>query len=171
MPAEKAICPVEPGERKRVTFEVDGFRCAMLICSDAGIVGIYDELATERCDAVILLAAGAGNESFGLHQVELAKPEVLDRYSKTALTYVSPEGVKQSLRLNIAQVAVNQAGHDPATGYFATDRVQTRVQIKGSDPPSGRGDAPDTDTARAGPLGASTRIVVQRCRRQHAAND
>ena len=58
---EKGIPSITPGERKRTLFNIKGFRCAILICSDAGISGIYEELAGAGVNAIILITAGAGN--------------------------------------------------------------------------------------------------------------
>jgi hypothetical protein len=37
MPPEKAVAPVVASERERKIFEIDGVKCALLICADAGI--------------------------------------------------------------------------------------------------------------------------------------
>jgi len=63
MEPEKKIAAIAPAARGRRTFDVDGFRCAILICSDDGIPGIYDELAAARCDVVLLPTAGGRQRS------------------------------------------------------------------------------------------------------------
>ncbi|HYG76534.1 MAG TPA: carbon-nitrogen hydrolase family protein [Planctomycetota bacterium] len=118
MDSEKQICPVLPGERKRTLFNVNGFTCAVLICADTGIPGIFDELAGEKCDAIISITAGAGDEKFGMRQSELGNPEKLKKYLDTALTCIGQDMIATSLRLRIAQVACNQSGWKPETGYF-----------------------------------------------------
>ncbi|MCX5674893.1 MAG: carbon-nitrogen hydrolase family protein [Planctomycetota bacterium] len=115
---ERAACPVVAANRERQIFEIDGVRCALLICSDAGIPGVFDELARSRCDAVVLICAGAGDVSFGVHQAELADPGRLKTWSEQAATCLSAEAIAQSVRLGVAQIACNQAGWDPALGYF-----------------------------------------------------
>jgi predicted amidohydrolase len=118
MKPEQAAAPMTPGPKKRVIFEVDGFRCALLICSDAGIPGVYDELASAGCHAIVLITAGAGDESFGIHQAELADPEVRKKHAQQAATCLSPEAIEQCIRLDCAQIACNQAGWNAETGYF-----------------------------------------------------
>ncbi len=118
MAPEKAIAPVTSAARERVIFQVDGLRCAILICADAGIPDIFDELSKAGCDAVILICAGAGDESFGMHQAELADPAKRKSYAQSVVRCLDSAAIEQCLRLDMAQVACNQAGWNPATGYF-----------------------------------------------------
>jgi predicted amidohydrolase len=118
MEDEKKNCGTVPGERKRTLFEINGFKCAILICADTGIPGIYDELEAEKCAAIFAITAGAGRESSGFRQAELSDPERLKKYLDTALACIGPESVKTSLRLKIAQVFCNQSGWQPETGYY-----------------------------------------------------
>jgi len=115
---EKAIAPITAAERDRVIFEIDGVKCALLICADAGIPGIFDELSLAGCDVVLLICAGAGDESFGMHQAELADPARRKSYAESIARCLDPAAIEQCLRLDMAQVACNQAGWSPATGYF-----------------------------------------------------
>jgi predicted amidohydrolase len=118
MDSERRFCPVHPGERKRECFTIKGFTCAILICADTGIAGIFDELAGEKCDAIITITAGAGDQNIGFHQNELKRPERLKKYLDTALACIGPDMIATTLRLNIAQVACNQCGWQSETGYF-----------------------------------------------------
>lgn len=115
---ERAMSPVVPGERKRTCFDVNGFRCALLICADDGMPGIYEELAVQGCDAVIIITAGAGSDSMGFHQAELTVPDRRKQYAKLASALVSPESIEKCLLLKQSMIACNQAGYDPAKGYF-----------------------------------------------------
>jgi hypothetical protein len=90
----------------------------VLICADAGIEGIYEELAADGVTAVILITAGGGSDSQGCHQAQLADPEARKRYLASALNYVSTEFVQRSLALELAQISCNQSGWDKAIGYF-----------------------------------------------------
>lgn len=112
------VGPVLLGERKRVFFEVKGFRCAILICSDAGIPGVFDELAENRCDAAIVITAGAGSDTMGFHQSELANPERRKKYLDLAVSVLSSESLERCLILHQALIACNQAGWDARSGYF-----------------------------------------------------
>ena len=118
MKPERSVAPITPGPRKREIFDIAGFRCALLICSDAGIPGIVDELAAASCDLIFLITAGAGDESFGRHQAELADDETRKKHAQQAATCLSAEAIERCIRLKVAQVACNQAGWDKQTGYF-----------------------------------------------------
>jgi predicted amidohydrolase len=115
---EGASCPVVPAGRDRTFFEVEGLRLALLICSDAGIPGIFEELAAAGCDAVIIITAGAGSERFGWHQAQLASASVRRKFARQASAALSPDAIRQCLELNLAQIACNQSGWDASTGYF-----------------------------------------------------
>lgn len=118
MAPEKAIAAVMPAERDRTILQIDGVHLALLICADAGIPGIFDELSEAGCDAVILLCAGAGDESFGMHQADLSDPARRKSYAESIVRYLDSRAIEQCLRLDMAQVACNQAGWDPVTRYF-----------------------------------------------------
>jgi predicted amidohydrolase len=118
MQAEQSVTPIAAAPRKRVIFEVKGFRCALLICSDSGMPGIYEELGSAGCDAIIVITAGAGDESFGVHQAALADSEQRKKFVEQAATCLSAKAIEQCLRLDCAQIACNQAGWDAKTGYF-----------------------------------------------------
>jgi predicted amidohydrolase len=115
---EKAIAPVKAAEQERVIFQIDGANCALLICADAGIPGIFDDLSKTGCDAVILICAGAGDESFGMHQAGLADPVRRKSYAESIVRCLDPAAIEQCLRLDMAQIACNQAGWNPAMRYF-----------------------------------------------------
>ena len=115
---ERASCPVVPAGRSRTFFEVEGLRLALLICSDAGIHGIFEELAAAGCDAVIIITAGAGSDRFGWHQAQLASASVRKKFARQASAALSPDAIRLCLDLNLAQIACNQSGWDTSTGYF-----------------------------------------------------
>ena len=110
--------PVTPADRARTLFEVDGFRFGLLICSDAGIPGIFEELAAAKCDGVVIIVAGAGDVRSGWHQEALANKSARKKYAKQAASALSPEAIERCVRLNMAQIACYQSGYDAATGYF-----------------------------------------------------
>lgn len=118
MESESRFCPVQAGERNRICFEVEGFKCAILICADTGIPGIFDELAGNGCDAVISITAGAGDEKLGFHLDELKQPDRLKKYLETALPCIGSEMIRTTLRLKLAQIACNQCGWLPEKNYY-----------------------------------------------------
>jgi predicted amidohydrolase len=118
MEPERAVAPITAGPRRREIFSVAGLRCAVLICSDSGIPGIYEELAAARCDLILLLTAGAGDVRFGIHQADLADGKTRKRHARQAAECLSAEAIERCIRLDCAQVACNQAGWDAQIGYF-----------------------------------------------------
>jgi len=118
MDPEKKAAPVVPAPRERALFELDGFRFAILICSDAGMPGIFEEIARAGADVVILITAGGGDATKGLRQADLARPEVRARYAAETEKCLSKEAIEQSIRLDLAQVACNQMAWDAATGCY-----------------------------------------------------
>ena len=107
-----------PAPRQLAVFEIEGFRCAMVICSDSGLPGIFDDLVENKCHAVILITAGAGSTDWGRHQGELDEPEARARFADMAARCLSKEGIERSVKLNLAQIACNQMGWVDATDYF-----------------------------------------------------
>jgi predicted amidohydrolase len=118
MAPEQQAAPIVAAARQRTTFDIAGFRCAILICSDDGIPGIYQELAEDRCDVILLPTAGAGSVSLGFHQAELVDAERRRKYLDLAVPCISREGVERCLQRHLAVVACNQCGWDETTGYF-----------------------------------------------------
>ena len=127
-----------PAPRRLVVFEIEGFRCAMVICSDSGLPGIFDELVENKCHAVILITAGAGSTDWGRHQGELAEPEARARFADMAARCLSKEGIERSVKLNLAQIACNQMGWVDATDYFhpgGSSIVDSTGEVTGVIPP------------------------------------
>jgi predicted amidohydrolase len=118
MAPEQKAAPIVAAARQRTIFDVAGFRCAILICSDDGIAGIYQELAEAQCDVILLPTAGAGSVRLGFHQTELVDAERRRKYLDLAVPCISREGVERCLQFNLAVAACNQCGWDEATGYF-----------------------------------------------------
>lgn len=110
---------VTKAPRERTLFDVDGFTCAMLICSDSGTPGIFEELADKGCELAILSAAGLGTVDWAFHLADLDDPERRAAYMKSANSVAFPEfSVELAHRLRMALVAVNQCGYDESTGFF-----------------------------------------------------
>ena len=118
MDPEKKAAPVVPGPRERTPFEFRGFRIAILICADAGIPGIFEEIARGGGDLVVLITAGGGSTSMALRQADLARPDVRAEYAAKSAQCLSKESIEQAIRLDLAQAACNQMGWDDASGYY-----------------------------------------------------
>lgn len=116
--AGKEAAFAQSGERQRVLFDVEGFRCGILICADAGIDGIYDDLARDGCDVALILTAGGGSESIALHQAAVATTEARATYAAEAAQSLSADTIRQAMELDMAMVACNQSGWVPAWAYY-----------------------------------------------------
>ena len=63
---------ISPGPRERTVFEINGVRCAILVCADTGIDGIRDDLAAAGVELRFIPTAGGGGLSDMLHESDLA---------------------------------------------------------------------------------------------------
>ncbi len=127
-----------PAPRRLEVFQVEGFRCAMVICSDSGLPGLFEEIVERGCHAVILITAGAGSTDWGRYQHQLTQPEERDRFAGMAATCLSEEGIESSIKLNLAQIACNQMGWVEATGYFhpgGSSIIDSTGEVTGVIPP------------------------------------
>jgi len=105
--------------RERILFDIEGYTCAMLICADSGIPGIFEELAGQGCNLALLSAAGLGTVDWAFRLPDLADPERRAAYMKAAHSVAFPEfSVDLANRLHMAIAAVNQCGWVEATGFF-----------------------------------------------------
>ena len=107
------------GPRERTIFEVDGLRCAILICSDNGMPDIYPELAAQSVDLVLLPTAGMGRVAGAFRQDELKDISRRGEYlAKMEQVCFVKDAVKQCLELDMALAACNQSGFVEETGFF-----------------------------------------------------
>ena len=117
---EAALNQIACGPAERQYFDIDGFKCAMVICADHGIPRLFEDMAAEHCDVVFGLIAGAGSVGWGFYQVEMhvgcRRQQYLDLEAKQP--HYPRNMVEMALKLNLAQVAVNQRGWVPEMGYF-----------------------------------------------------
>ncbi len=73
---------LRPGPRERTLFELNGVRCAVLICADTGIEGLSDELRQRQVDLRFIPTGGGGKLSDTLGQADLASPDGRTRYEE-----------------------------------------------------------------------------------------
>ncbi|HEY3417646.1 MAG TPA: carbon-nitrogen hydrolase family protein, partial [Armatimonadota bacterium] len=71
-----------PGKRERTIFDINGVRCAVLICADSGIEGIYDDLAQQGVEFRFHPTAGGGKLEDYLHESDLQTPEGQAKYTE-----------------------------------------------------------------------------------------
>ena len=108
-----------PGPRERTNIEVEGIRCAILICSDSGIPGIFEELAQQGVDLVLAPTAGMGRLEWAFRQEELADTVRRAEYlAKMEQVCFSKPAIERCLELDMALAACNQVGAVEAIGFF-----------------------------------------------------
>ncbi|GAG06472.1 unnamed protein product, partial [marine sediment metagenome] len=73
---------VIPGPKEQTIIEVNGLRCAVIICADAGIEGLHENLKTRGVDYRLCPAGGGGKMSEMLHEADLLTPEGRSSYEK-----------------------------------------------------------------------------------------
>lgn len=114
---EKRSAGVVAGPRQRTIVTYRGFRLAILICADAGIEGIYAELAAAGVDVVLGPTAGLGDLAAAFRQHELSDEKRLKDYLQAAASvcFISPE---TCLRHKLALVCCNQMGWSEPHRYF-----------------------------------------------------
>lgn len=117
---EAGNTPVRAAARERTIFDVDGISAAILICADAGIEGIHQELADRGVKLLLMATAGCGALSFGYSEAEVRptgprRDQWLARQQQVAY----PQGsVEVALRYDMVVAACNQAGYEPELDYF-----------------------------------------------------
>lgn len=117
-PPEPKIAAFVAGPVQRTVFEVEGVRCAISICADAGIEGLWDRLKEDGVQLLLGPTAGCGPREWGFTEASLTDPAVLDRYIEKVDTVISmKEAVRACVRYGIALAACNQMADD-GVNYF-----------------------------------------------------
>ena len=68
------------GPRGRPVVEINGVRCALIICADGGIDGLHEALKAQRVDYRFCPTGGGGRIDEMLHEEDLATPEGSAKY-------------------------------------------------------------------------------------------
>ena len=69
-----------PAPRERTVVELNGVRCAIIICADGGIEGLHEELSAKGVDYRFCPTGGGGKIGDMLHELDLQTPEGRARY-------------------------------------------------------------------------------------------
>ncbi len=69
-----------PGAREREIVEINGVRCAIIICADGGIDGLHEDLRAQRVDYRLCPTGGGGKIGDMLHAADLPTAEGRTRY-------------------------------------------------------------------------------------------
>ncbi|MEI7437899.1 MAG: hypothetical protein WCL16_13925, partial [bacterium] len=76
-----AAC-LTPGARERDIVEINGVRCALIICADGGIDGLHEDLFDRDVDYRLCPTGGGGKIGAMLHSADLLTVEGRTRYAE-----------------------------------------------------------------------------------------
>ncbi len=71
-----------PGVRERLIVDLNGVRCAIIICADGGIENLHEDLRQRGADYRLCPTGGGGKISDMLHETDLITPEGKKRYEE-----------------------------------------------------------------------------------------
>jgi len=130
------------GPVERNAFEVNGVRCAFMICADGGIDAIWDDMKRQQIQLRLHPTAGGGVRGEMMTEAELSTPEGLVEYEEKRRCVFIPKAVLPSERpgISAAFASANALGYNGATergwnrGHcIITDRFGVmRAQIVGT---------------------------------------
>lgn len=105
---------VPSGMHQLQFFDVEGFRCAIIICADNGIRGLDSILADAGVNLVLLPVGAGGARSAKMTQDEIQAPGGVERYLKLCNNeYFFPSGGLGDCLLHQRNLAVvNMCGYD-----------------------------------------------------------
>ena len=117
--AEAALGVVQRGSPGRVIFDVNGWRCGVLICAEVGREDLWTGLADSGVDVAWVLTAGAGSVSIGRALDDVRTTGARDAFHAESAKLCYPTwAVDRALRMGMAVACVNQCGWEPESGYF-----------------------------------------------------
>jgi hypothetical protein len=73
---------ITPGRREREVVEINGVRCALIICADGGMEGLSEDLQRQGVDYRLCPTGGGGKMTDMLRAHALQSPEGRSRYEK-----------------------------------------------------------------------------------------
>lgn len=107
-----------PEQEKFHVFEVNGVRCALVICADAGIADLNQTLDQLQVDLILLPTGAGGQRSERVTTAELATPEGRATYLQWYERVFWPGNAARDCLLNRrSMAAVNMVGHDGQKFY------------------------------------------------------
>lgn len=109
---------IVPGPEDRTLFEVDGVKCALLICADTGIKDINNKLVRQGVQLVLAPTAGGAGREFMHHEGDLDDPELRRKYleSMEKVCFVG-KGLENCWKRRTALMATNLSGDDGHSNY------------------------------------------------------
>jgi predicted amidohydrolase len=110
--------PMAGVPEERVYFTINGIRCAAIICADAGIDRLGEQLQHDGCELMTLVTAGGGTRQDVLSLDELTDANTHGRYLAMLREVFLPEQlISDCLRYGFAAAACNQVGLTNAGHY------------------------------------------------------
>ena len=117
-PPEGLMPDWTPGPDEREVFDVEGVRCAISICADAGIPRLHERLVERGVALHLIPTAGCGPRAWGFPAASLDDPDTLEAYIRKAATVVFSEGaIRNCRRYGLAMASCNQMA-DNGVDYF-----------------------------------------------------
>jgi len=113
-----------PGPRERAIFEINGVRCAINICADNGIDGVFDELHEKGAELLFLCTAGGGYRKDYITEAEMATAEGRLKYIDNRPRVFLPHALMPSHEFKLAMATANAVGDD---GAFMTHQGQCMI--------------------------------------------
>ena len=98
------------GARDRRIIEINGIRCAIIICADGGIEGLYEMLKAKRVDYRLCPAGGGGKMADMLHESDLDTEDGRKRYVENRPRVFNTEHVLENDLVGISFTAANALG-------------------------------------------------------------
>jgi len=115
---EGGISGFVPGDGKQIVFEVEGLRCAIVICADTGIPDLYPNLAHDGVQLILIPTAGCGPRHLGYTEASLEDDLVFQRYLVDAESVVfSRDGISNCRAYRLAMASCNHMA-DNGVDYF-----------------------------------------------------
>ncbi len=109
---------VTPGQEILQVFEIEGVRCALIICADLGLKNLHGLLDERKVDLLLLPTGAGGTMADKVTDALLRTPEGQEQYRNfynEVLRY--GDGLIDCLRRKRGFVAVNQCGFDGKALY------------------------------------------------------
>ena len=131
------IGQVKPTDIHFELFEVQGVRCAIVVCADLGIAQLPDKLRQLEVDLMLLPVGAGGKREDRVSLQELTTPQGIAKYQQFLTQSSLPQaGAIECLQYHRATVAVNMHGFDGKERYHGGSGsiVSAQGQIKAYTP-------------------------------------
>ncbi|MDA0323054.1 MAG: carbon-nitrogen hydrolase family protein [Verrucomicrobia bacterium] len=108
--AIEANAGFSPGTPERIPIEINGVRCAILICADVAIKGLAEAISAQGIDYQFISTGGGGKLSDMIHARDLGDPPVAARYAESRANVFITEAILFDSRHTTGFAAANALG-------------------------------------------------------------